>query len=132
VSSHSTGKYEVNLEDPWDQGDSCFCVKRFKAYRYQGSDFNGVQIQVHGDSRDCKNDGFKLEATAAKPTNKFKLTVPLWPAPFYKDHKKLLDQLEPVEERHLTLKTWIRDQHLVDQTLGSKVSRIPITGYRLT
>ena len=94
MSSHSTEKYEVNLEDPWDQGDSCYCVKKFKAYRYQGSDFNGVQIQVHGDSRDCKNDGFKLEAMAAKPTNKFKLTVPLWPAPFYKDHKKLEEQLE--------------------------------------
>ena len=95
VSSPCTGKFEVNLEEPWDQGDSCFCVKKFRAYRHQGNDYDGVQIQVHGDSRDLNNDCFKLEAMAAKPTNKFKLTVPLMPSSFWRDQKRLKEQLTP-------------------------------------
>jgi len=95
VSSPCTGKFDVNLEKPWDQGDSCFVVKKFRGYCYHGSDYDGVQIQVHGDSRDINNDCFKLEAMAAKPTNKFKLTVPLLASSFWRDQKRLKEQLEP-------------------------------------
>lgn len=75
-------------------------LSKFTGLEWNGSEYDGFTLLVQGDPRDVSADRFKLEVydppgrglntELAKPTNTFKLTMPLVSAGLYQDREELV------------------------------------------